>query len=87
MSPGDTGKYDPPGAPITGYYIQGGPVEEDSPDGDAAFFVQRDGETLTSQYPPRPEVYYYSAGTDVPLTASVLRHLADICRHARPRRE
>ena len=42
-------------------------------------FVQPNGEDLTGtdpQDPPRAEVYYYSAGTDVPLTASVLRQLA-----------
>ena len=75
-SPNNTGRYDPPGAPITAYYIQGGPVAvaDDVP----TEFVQPDGTALTGTDPQNPrtnQVYYYSAGTDVPLTSTILNTL------------
>ena len=75
-TPLNTGKYDPPGAPITGYFIQGGPVGVDSPGG-AVPFVQPNGNDLEGtadtdpQAPSINQVVRYTAGTDVPLVDSI----------------
>ena len=84
-------EHNPFGAPILGYYIQGGPVETTAtavavtPDstfkkvndaGDALVDRLR----LKSEFFRRSEVFYVEAGTDVPLTASVLNRLDNFRR-------
>ena len=73
-APNNTGKYDPPGAPITGYFIQGGPVVI-SNGTQPTEFVRTNVEPV-GQNPTTNQVVRYTAGTDVPLTATIQRQLA-----------
>ena len=77
----NNGAHDPHGAPVTGYYIQGGPV---APSADInttdPFRGPNAADTgldpLADQDPDVDEVFYVAANTDVPLTPSVLSKLA-----------
>lgn len=75
-APNDMGEYDPPGAPVIGYYIQGGPVSAGATGGSVAFVDRADGTTAVTDDPAVSEVYFIDASTDVPLTSSVLSTLA-----------
>lgn len=71
---------DPPGAPILGYYIQGGPVKADASGAvDATTFRNpKDASaTVDGQSPNKNVLYYVEASTDLALTTSVLSKLDD----------
>ena len=84
----NNGAYDPHGAPVTGYYIQGGPVGATA--NETAPFQRVDDagtalEPLPNQDPSVDEVFYVAANTDVPLTTSVLKKLARFAGKPSPR--
>jgi hypothetical protein len=79
---------DPPGAPILGYYIQGGPVlvDTDSDPVVATTFVKpttlqansfTNLVTVDGISPKRDVLYFVEAATDLALTTSVLNRLDD----------
>ena len=78
----DTMADDPPGAPILGYYIWGGPVLANEAGGttlnDANPFrrAATPGTPVTAD-PMRNQVYFVEATTDIALTGSILNRLDD----------
>ena len=75
-------KYNPFGAPILGYYIQGGPVATNATAGTTPDFQEVDTagtglQSISDQDPKLSQVFYVEANTDVPLTSSVLNKLDD----------
>lgn len=72
---------EPPGAPILGYYIQGGPVIPTASSGPVVAGTFRNPrhatDTVDGTSPMKNVLYYVEASTDLALTTSVLNRLDD----------